>query len=78
MEEDQQAATNGGIWLVQSLTGSLAYSSSLLGALRQAYEISGRTCSWLDAPSAITKLGSDERLGAEEIMACWRNLGWRL
>jgi hypothetical protein len=73
-----QAVDSGGIWLVQSLTRCLAYSHSLRGALRKAYELSAQTGSWLEAPSAIIRLNSDQRLGAEEIMACWHHLGWPL
>jgi hypothetical protein len=77
MDEDQ-IAVKGDIWLVQSLTCFVACSDSFLSALRQAYAISARTASWAEAPNAIVKVGSDQRIGAEEIVAWWRHLGWSL
>jgi len=53
-----QATAGSGIWLVLSVTGILAYSDSLFGALRRAYELSARTTSFWEAPSAIQKVGS--------------------
>lgn len=76
--EDYQVAAKGDIWLVRSFTRILALSDSLLGALQHAYEISARTASFAEAPSAIVSVGSDQRLGAEEIIAWWRHLGWPL
>ncbi len=71
-----RTATSGGLWLVVSLSGILTLSDSLIGALRKAHEISGRTASFFDAPSAIVLVGTDERIDAYGIMALWRHLGW--
>jgi hypothetical protein len=62
--------------VVLSLTNILDRSDCLLGALRLAYELSARTASFWEAPSAI--VGPDQDLGAEEIVASWRRLGWPL
>jgi|GraSoi2013_100cm_1033763.scaffolds.fasta_scaffold74679_1 hypothetical protein len=70
-----QATAGSGIWLVLSVTGILAYSDSLFGALRRAYELSARTTSFWEAPSAIQKVGSDPQyLSAEDILSWWRQL----
>src|SRR6516225_1859432 len=66
--EGNQVPLQGGIWLVLSLAGPLAFSISLLGALRRAYEMSACTGSFWQAPSAIQKVGSDEYLSARDIV----------
>jgi hypothetical protein len=67
-----------GPWLV--LTGSGAFKMCLSGlsALRFAYERLGQAQSLSDAPKSLRRLGTDDRLGAEEILVEWHNLGWPL
>lgn len=67
-----------GLWLVWGLTGPLSLCNSLLSALQRAYELSGKTTSPWNAPSALVRVGTDERLDAHQIMALWRELGWPL
>ena len=67
-----------GLWFVRTLSGAFALCSSGPSALRKAYERSGQTHSPFDAPNALVRVGTDDRLDAEQIMAEWRNLGWPL
>jgi hypothetical protein len=73
---DASLTDKGDVWLVLSLTAFLALSDSFIGALRQAYQLSVRTSSPWDAPSALVLIGSDRRIDAEEIVRWWRRLGW--
>ncbi len=74
--DGNQKPLQGGISLVLSLAGPLAFSISLVGALWKAYEMSACTGSFWQAPLAIQKVRSDQYLNAEEIVAYWRRLGW--
>jgi hypothetical protein len=65
-----------GPWLVTTLSGAFAVCTSGLNALRAAYERSGHLQSAFEAPNAIVRVGTDERVSAEEMLAEWRNLGW--
>ena len=67
-----------GFWFVCGVTGPLALCNSLLSALRKVYELSGKTTSPWNAPSALVQVGTDERLDAHQIMALWRELEWPL
>ncbi len=67
-----------GPWLVVTASGQYASCDSGHAALRAAYERSGQARSWHDASTTLVRVGADDRLGAEQILAECRNLGWPL
>lgn len=67
-----------GPWLVLTASGQYALCDSGHAALRAAYERSGQAPSWHDAPTTLVRVGTADRLGAEQILAECRNLGWPL
>ena len=79
MESDSAVSINiPGLWFVCGVSGQLSLCNSLLAALRKAYELSGKTTSPFDAPSALVRVKTNERLDAHQIMALWRKLEWPL
>ena len=66
------------LWFVCAVSGPLSLCNSMLDALRKAYELSEKTTSPFDAPSALVRVGTNERLDAHQIMALWRQLEWPL
>ncbi len=67
-----------GFWLVTTFSGGFDVCDSALSALRKAYERSGQSQSFFDAPNALRRVGTDDGLNAEQVVAEWRNLGWPL
>jgi hypothetical protein len=70
--------SKSGPWIVTTPSGAFAMCDTGLSALRAAYVRSGEAPSFLDAPNGLVRVGTDERLTAEEVFAEWRNLGWPL
>jgi hypothetical protein len=67
-----------GPWIVTTLSGAYAMCSTGLNALRAAYRRTGEAQSIFDTPHMVQRVGTDERLTVEEILAEWRNQGWPL
>ncbi len=63
-----------GPWFVWSLSGPLSLCNCLRDALRKAHDLSGKTSSLFHAPSALIRVGTNERLDAHQIVALWREL----
>ncbi|MBS0378345.1 MAG: hypothetical protein JSS29_07655 [Proteobacteria bacterium] len=67
-----------GPWMVTTHSGARAFYPTAQAALWAAYESSAHAMHVVGAPLALQRLGSDERLGAKEVVAEWRNMGWPL
>lgn len=62
--------------IVWTLSGPNNLAQSKEDALRKAYELSSKTSSWLDAPSFITCVATNEKFDAYSIVAEWDARGW--